>query len=119
MSSWVDACKAAFKVKADALIFRATKNRKPPSRNRVMAQLSMESGIPKSILKRWYYEKEQERVTGKPFNMPLCRKCNKRPVDIISTSMNPVRLTDSVSSLWGLCSTCGRETRPNKQKRKE
>jgi len=117
--SWVDACRAAFKVKADALIFRATKNLKSPGRHRIITQLSKESGIPMAVLKRWYYEKEQERITGKPFNMPICRKCNKRPVEIISHCINPARLTESVNSAGGFCSTCARRHRLKKQKKGE
>jgi len=118
--SWVDACKAAFKVKADALIFGSIKNRRPPDRVRAIKQLSNESGIPLAVLKRWYYEKEQERITGKPFNMPLCKECNKRPVCISSTCAKPIRPTEAVNSYWGLCSTCAkRNNRQRKQKGEE
>ena len=104
--SWVDACKAAFKVKADALIFRSIKNRNPPNRLKVMRQLSKESGLPVEILKRWYYEKEQEMITGEQFTMPLCKKCNKNPIRIGAGMMKPTgaALTPTVD----LCSTCHR-----------
>ena len=95
--SWVDQCKAIFKVHVDAEFHRykfkfVGNNEKV----RIINRLSKDVGIPAIALKRWYYE----ATTKKKF--PLCKKCNKEYVAIGSLSLDPHKNGKAA----GLCSGC-------------
>lgn len=88
---WIEQCGAILKVKADAINMMKPKNNQ--GINVVIKQLSKESGVPFTTLKRWYLNNG---------NRPTCIKCNKRPVH--TTNMG--RFLTKASKYYGLCTAC-------------
>ena len=106
---WINKCKAAFKSRVDSLTAINPLNGKYSQRGapKIIYELSQESGIPLPLLTRWYYEKEMERKTGKPFETPKCTRCKKKYLMFAKGSITPLKVGKNV----GLCSNCVRNSR--------
>lgn len=97
--AWVGQCRMAFKINADAILWKQKGKKKITP---VLRQLSEESGIPLGTLKRWWYEQEEEKEfknepngesqgntsdSGKNlpsvpcFSHPTCVICGKKKVE--------------------------------------
>ena len=108
--AWVGQCRVAFKVSATALLLRQDpKNRRI---TKVLRQLSEESDIPLSTLKRWWAEERSENgpntktpiksdgKDGKPLqSAPICSICKERPA-------NRKRRPDGSWYYYDRCSKC-------------
>ena len=119
--AWTDQCKIAFKATADHQIFQQ-KGKK--NITKVLRKISKESGIPFNTLKRWYYDKEEDKLNRirngtvpelvdkadecevspiLPTERPMCTRCKNNPVEIVSSTKRP--LPES-SKYYGLCNQC-------------
>ena len=123
--AWTDQCKIAFKSNADHQIW-TQKGKK--NLTAILKKLTEESGIPYNTLKRWYYEKEKEKIdsikndtTQEPaenkeenknspetpeIERPLCFKCGKALVEI-----DKGKIRSKNSRFYGLCTECRRKAK--------
>jgi hypothetical protein len=101
---WINKCKAVFKSKVDSMTATNPANGLYTQRGalKVIRRLQKGSGIPLTVLQRWYYEKEMERKTGKPFKTPLCIKCKIKYVRFTQFAVAPLKTGKYV----GLCDPC-------------
>ncbi len=98
--AWTEQCRVAFKTNADALLYQQEGKRNIA---RVLKELSKDSGVPFTTLKRWWYEEEKtkngtlDRISTKsttkaqnsptPSSLepeterPICELCKKKPVE--------------------------------------
>lgn len=121
--AWTEQCKIVFKQQADYFYF-SQKGRKNLSK--VLKKLSKESGVPYETLKRWYYEKEEEKeeklnsvkndtvpepTENKEENKkappspprPTCIKCKIKLVELDARTGKP---KNKNNKYYGLCPTC-------------
>jgi len=125
--AWTEQCKIAFKMNAEHQVF-TQKGRK--NITRVLKKLSKESGIPYETLKRWYYEKEEDKKTRlnsvkndtvsepaensekneNPTDITdlICIMCKKNQVEILTSTGKPVGRN---SKYFGLCSECRKKVK--------
>jgi len=124
--AWADTCKVSFET---TVVAKQHLKKKQRSINSVLKEISEESGIPFSTLKRWWIEikkakrfeneppdtttenqtendsnEPDRRATQKP--IPLCKRCKERPLLIRKDTGKPYGPS---SKYHGLCQSCRRK----------
>jgi hypothetical protein len=110
--AWTEQCKIAFHANAVGKLAKyKNKNRKVKP---VLKELSKDSGIPLTTLKRWFYELEnsirtnngpdnpENNDSNEPEEIPICFLCEINPV---FTRRNGKPLSED-SKYFGLCGGC-------------
>lgn len=88
--SWINQCRAAFLAHANSLLAK-----KKGSREQILKELSRQSGIPKTVLEKWWNKKT-------PSNK-ICIQCKREPVFLNPETGRPLLKT---SKAYGLCGKC-------------
>jgi hypothetical protein len=88
---WITHCKVAFITEAQTRHYQ----RKNKRIDLVLHEMSIDSGLPVSLLSKWWAENKYK------IEVPLCKVCNKNTVKLYRGKP----LTKK-SKYYGLCSTC-------------
>ena len=96
--SWIDQCANAFKQQATVMHWHDKLDKKI-----IINKLSLESGIPKIVLWKWW---KQNGNKNRAQHTENCIKCGLRPIYIKEDCINSL---SKKSKYFGLCSTCRRK----------
>jgi len=102
--AWTEQCKYAFKVGAESLLHK----RGGKGIVKVLRQLSRESEIPLSTLKKWYWPNKQNESKNGPDQsqeIPICPICE----------IKPCRTKKNNGEIYYFYPTCGKCQRDNEE----